>query len=134
MMRHTKNNLARFSAAALASVAVAGVWMTHAVAQSAPSAGPFTDAQAQAGQAAYAQNCAKCHEAGEAPPLSGPVFLNVWASRTTKDLYARVKDTMPVDNPGSLDSSTAVTIVAYLLKNNGVAAGAQAFTPTTAVA
>ena len=133
-MKHTKNNLARFSAAALASVAVAGVWMAHAAAQSAPGAAPFTDAQAQAGQAAYAQNCARCHEAGEAPPLSGSGFLNVWASRTTKDLYARVKDTMPVDNPGSLDSGTAVAIVAYLLKNNGAAPGAAAFTPTTAVA
>ncbi len=133
-MKHTKNNLARFSAVVLASAAVAGVWMTHAVAQSAPGAAPFTDAQAQAGQAAYAQNCARCHEAGEAPPLSGSGFLNVWASRTTKDLYARVKDTMPVDNPGSLDSGTAVAIVAYLLKNNGAAAGTAAFTPTTAVA
>lgn len=113
-MKHTNNKLARLCAAALASAAVAGVCMTHAVAQSAPGATPFTDAQALAGQAAYAQNCAKCHEAGEAPPLSGSGFLNVWTSRTTKDLYARVKDTMPVDNPGSLDSDTVVTIVAYL--------------------
>ncbi len=133
-MKHTNNKLARLCAAALASAAVAGVCMTHAVAQSAPGATPFTDAQALAGQAAYAQNCAKCHEAGEAPPLSGSGFLNVWTSRTTKDLYARVKDTMPVDNPGSLDSDTVVTIVAYLLKNNGAAPGAAAFTPTTAVA
>ena len=35
-MKHIKNNLAR--AAALASAAAAGVWMTHAVAQSAPEA------------------------------------------------------------------------------------------------
>src|SRR5579863_8891853 len=123
MMKHTKNNFARAAAAAFAPAAIAGVWMTHAVAQSTPAAGPFTDAQAQAGQAAYAQNCARCHDAGEAPPLSGPGFLNVWSSRTTKDLYARVKDTMPVDNPGSLDSATAATIVAWLLKNNGIAAG-----------
>jgi len=131
-MKHIKNNLAR--AAALASAAAAGVWMTHAVAQSAPVAGPFTDAQAQAGQTAYAQNCARCHDAGEAPVLSGASFMNAWGTRTTKDLYARVKDTMPVDNPGVLSSDTVVTIVAWLLKNNGATAGTAAFTPTTTVA
>ena len=41
---------------------------------------------------------------------------------------------MPVNNPGSLSNETAVSVVAYLLKNNGAAAGTAAFTPTTAVA
>ena len=109
-----------------------GGW--QALAQTATTPGPFTDAQAQAGQAAYAQNCARCHDSGEAPPLTGAGFLNVWGSRTTHDLFARIKDTMPVDNPGSLSSDTVVPIIAYLLKNNGAAAGATAFTPTTAVA
>src|SRR5690242_18047679 len=119
---------------ASAAIAIAAIGGWHALAQTAAQPGPFTDAQAQAGQAAYAQNCAKCHDSGEAPPLTGAGFLNVWASRTTHDLFARVKDTMPVDNPGSLSNETVVPIIAYLLKTNGAVAGATAFTPTTAVA
>ncbi|HEY2008317.1 MAG TPA: PQQ-binding-like beta-propeller repeat protein [Rhizomicrobium sp.] len=134
MLKDNTKSVARAAVAATALTAVAaGMWTSHAFAQTANPA-PFTEAQAQAGQAAYAQNCARCHESGEAPPLNGTGFLNVWGSRTTKDLYARVKDTMPVDNPGSLSSDTVVPIIAYLLKNNGAAAGTTAFTPTTAVA
>src|SRR5579883_1950839 len=117
-----------------AGSAAALVWLGYAAAQTSAKPGPFTEAQARAGQAAYAQNCARCHESGEAPPLSGAGFLNVWASRSTHDLFARVKDTMPVDNPGSLSTETVVPIIAYLLKNNGAAAGATAFTPTADVA
>jgi alcohol dehydrogenase (cytochrome c) len=134
MLKDNRKSVTRAAAAALLLMGTAAaIWMPHASAQTA-TPGPFTDAQAQAGQAAYAQNCARCHDAGEAPQLSGGAFLNAWGSRTTRDLYARVKDTMPVDNPGVLSSDTVVTIVAYLLKNNGATAGATAFTPTTAVA
>jgi alcohol dehydrogenase (cytochrome c) len=135
MMKDNKVELGRVAAMAVASAAtLAAVWMSDAFAQSTPNPGPFTEAQVQAGQAAYAQNCARCHDSGEAPQLSGPGFLNAWKSRTTRDLYARIKDTMPVDNPGVLSSDTVVTIVAHLLKNNGVAAGTAALTPATAVA
>jgi alcohol dehydrogenase (cytochrome c) len=111
----------------------AGAWTASAVAQTPTNPGPFTNDQARAGQAAYASNCASCHDSGEAPPLAGDGFLGVWATRTTRDLFARVKDTMPLDNPGSLSNDTAVSIVAYLLKNNGAIAGTTSFTPTTSI-
>ena len=133
-MNDRNKRLAHTSMVASAVLAIAAIGGWHALAQTAVQPGPFTDVQVQAGQAAYAQNCAKCHDSGEAPPLSGTGFLNVWGSRTTHDLFARVKDTMPVDNPGSLSNETVVPIIAYLLKNNGAAAGATAFTPATAVA
>jgi alcohol dehydrogenase (cytochrome c) len=129
----TRKGLAAGAAGAV-SVIAAGVWISQAVAQSATAPGPFTEAQAQAGQGAYAQNCARCHDSGEAPPLAGADFLKVWSSRSTRDLYSRIKDTMPVDNPGSLTSDVVVSITAHLLKENGAAAGTTAFTPTTAVA
>ena len=88
--------------------------MSHALAQPSSNPGPFTEAQAQAGQAVYAQNCARCHDSGEAPPLTGAGFLNVWGSRTTRDLFARIKDTMPVDNPGTLSNDTVASVVAHL--------------------
>jgi alcohol dehydrogenase (cytochrome c) len=137
-MKSQKIIIMRASAAfgaAVAFVAIAAdVWVSHAVAQTSSSPGPFTNGQAQAGQAAYARNCASCHENGEAPPLAGPGFLGVWGSRTTRDRFARVKDTMPLDNPGALSNDTVVSIVAYLLNNNGAKAGTATFTPTTAVA
>jgi len=125
---------AALGAAITFGAAMAGVWVSHAAAQTSANPAPFTNAQAQAGQAAYARNCASCHDNGEAPPLAGAGFLGVWGNRTTRDLFARVKDTMPLDNPGSLSEDTAVSIVAYLLKNNDATAGMAAFTPTTAVA
>lgn len=125
---------AAVTAGAVIAMAAIGGWLTLAWAQTDKTPGPFTDAQAQAGQTAYAQNCARCHNSGEAPPLTGEGFWNVWKARTTRDLFARVKDTMPVDNPGSLSNETVVPIIAYLLKNNGAMAGTTAFTPATAVA
>src|SRR3569833_2408889 len=136
MMKDRTKRLARRTVAAgmtaSAAIAIAAIGSWHALAQTAAKPGPFTDAQAQAGQAAYAQNCARCHNSGEAPPLNGAGFWNVWATRTTRDLFARVKDTMPVDNPGSLSNETVVPIIAYLLKKNGATAGTTALTPMTA--
>src|SRR5215469_17261356 len=110
MMKKQVQALAYMVAAsgALAMI-TAGGWLSHALAQTPARPGPFTEAQAQAGQAAYAQDCARCHDSGEAPPLTGAGFLNVWGSRTTRDLFARVKDTMPVDNPGTLSSDTVAS-------------------------
>src|SRR5438445_10786619 len=118
MMRRRERVVTCVSVALGAAIA-AGIWVSHAVAQSTASPGPFTNAQAQAGQAAYTRNCASCHGSGEAPPLAGAGFLGVWGNRTTRDLFARVKDTMPLNNPGSLSDDTAVSVVAYLPKNNG---------------
>jgi alcohol dehydrogenase (cytochrome c) len=126
--------LAATGAAAILAATAASFWASCALAQSPAKPGPFTDAQAQAGQAAYAQSCARCHDSGEAPPLSGAGFLNAWGNRSTRDLFSRVKDTMPVDNPGTLSNDSVVLIVAYLLKNNGAVPGADSFAPATTVA
>ena len=115
------------------TIITASLWASCAVAQT--GTGPFTDAQAQAGQTIYGARCASCHDAaGEAGPLSGGSFARIWSARTTQDLYTRIKTTMPQDNPGSLSDSAAAAVVAYLLKNNGASAGAIELAPTTTVA
>jgi alcohol dehydrogenase (cytochrome c) len=109
-------------------------WASHAVAQTGIAAGPFTDAQAQAGQAVYNSRCASCHDAGgETARLFGASFSDGWKARTTHDLYVRIKTTMPFNDPGSLSDTAAASVVAYILKNNGAVAGAADFTPTTTV-
>ena len=115
------------------ALAAAGVWASHAIAQT--SRGPFTDAQAQAGLAVYTSRCASCHEAGgETVRLIGAGFTDIWRTRTTRDLYTRIKTTMPLSNPGSLSDADAASVAAYILKSNGAAAGPTALTPATDVA
>jgi alcohol dehydrogenase (cytochrome c) len=109
-----------------------GVWGTHAVAQTSNVAGPFSEAQATAGQTLFDGRCATCHgTSGEAAPLTGDSFRKLWNNRTTQDLYNRIRTTMPVDNPGSLSDGAASSLVAYLLRENGAAAGTAPFTPAT---
>ena len=131
-----KASMRAFAAVALLGAAGAAIiWASHAVAQTGIAAGPFTDAQAQAGQAIYNGRCASCHDAGgETARLFGASFSDGWKSRTTHDLYIRIKTTMPFNDPGSLSDAAAASVVAYILKNNGAVAGAADFTPTTTVA
>ncbi len=129
-----KNRMRAFGAAvAIGTAAAAGIWASCAMAQT--GSGPFTEAQAQAGQPIYVSRCASCHEAGgETARLMGPSFTQGWKSRSTRDLYIRIKTTMPFNNPGSLSEAEAASVVAYILKSNGATAGSAAFTPTTTVA
>jgi len=90
--------------------------------------GVYTEAQAERGASAYAQNCSKCHGAslaglGEAKPLTGPEFLSIWNGLTLGDLFDRSRKTMPLDKPASLSRDTYADIVAYVLKFNGFPAG-----------
>jgi alcohol dehydrogenase (cytochrome c) len=118
----------------LAAAGATGLWAAGAGAQT-KVAGPFTEAQAQAGQAIYNSRCATCHDGGgEAARLFGASFADGWKTHTTHDLYARIKTTMPMNNPGSLSDADVASVVAFLLKANGAAAGTAQFAPTTAVA
>jgi alcohol dehydrogenase (cytochrome c) len=122
------------AAIAISAAVVTDMGSSRAIAQGTAAPGPFTEAQAQAGQALFNGRCATCHgAAGEAAQLSGASFANLWTARTTQDLFSRIKTTMPLGNPGSLSDDAVSSIVAYVLQSNGSAAGSVAFTPTTAV-
>ena len=128
---HPARALAAFGAALM--LGAAGLWASSGAAQT--RSGPFTDAQAQAGQAIYNSRCASCHDAGgETIKLLGAGFTATWKTRTTRDLYTRIKTTMPFSDPGSLSDADTASVVAYILKGNGAVAGSADFTPTTSVA
>ena len=96
-------------------------------AQQPAGTGPYTAEQANAGRATYQIKCATCHlpdlkGSNEASPLTGINFLNTWRDRTTSDLFNRIRNTMPVTDPGSLGDEEAVNIVAYIFQANGAAA------------
>jgi alcohol dehydrogenase (cytochrome c) len=101
------------------------------------AAGPFTQAQLDAGRQGYAANCAQCHNpdlsgTNDAPQLAGDAFMGAWKGRTTAALYNKISKTMPAGRGGSLDEATYTSITAFILHANGATAGSTAFTPATA--
>jgi len=107
------------------------------VAAAQPSGTPaFTKEQADAGRERYSATCARCHgdDLGgnaEAPALAGGSFMASWGSQTTLDLF-RYAQGMPPEGP-RLQADQYVSVLAYVLQQNGAAAGSQALTASTAV-
>jgi PQQ-dependent dehydrogenase (methanol/ethanol family) len=114
--------------------AVATVIAVSLAGQQPPPAGPFTDAQARAGAAAFQANCSVCHQPdlrgqGTAVPLAGPEFIGAWGKRSARELLSFIQLTMPPGNPGSLSPETYASIAAFILQFNGARAGNQPLTP-----
>ena len=101
--------------------------------QQPAAAGPFTAQQAAAGKAAYDMTCAACHgeDLNGMRPLTGAMFMGSWGPRSTRELIAQSRESMPPDRPGGLPEATYVNIVAYILQFNGRTPGAQALTAST---
>jgi alcohol dehydrogenase (cytochrome c) len=102
--------------------------------QAQPAPGVYIAAQAQAGQAAYAQQCAGCHGndfrgSGDAPALVGADFRTKWGPRAANELFTYLVQTMPPTNPGALGETGTLNVTAYLLQINGAPAGQQPLTP-----
>ncbi len=119
------------------ATATMGLAIAISAAQQQPS-GPFTAEQARAGQAIYGSTCAMCHLGDlrgtfEALPLAGANFMNTWRNRTTKDLFDKIRSSMPLSNPGSLSEADTANLVAFLLQSNGAKPGDQPLTPDTLV-
>ena len=110
-----------------------------AAAPDAPAAAPggnttgsgvFTDEQVSQGEAVYMESCAVCHGGdlrggGFAPELVGDFFLQGWIDANVGELFLRIQETMPSDNPGTLSSEETTNLVAFLLNSNGYPAGSQ---------
>lgn len=83
--------------------------------------GVYTAAQAARGQKTYDSICLSCHPL---PTQTGPLFAKRWRGQTLADLYGYVAETMPKNDPGSLTPREIAQVIAYLLKVNGMPAGA----------
>lgn len=91
--------------------------------------GVYTDAQASRGEGVYTASCAVCHgddlsgsEMG--PGLAGASFLEFWDGLSLGDLYQVMSISMPQDNPGSLELSEYVDVIAYMLQKSDYPTGA----------
>jgi len=85
--------------------------------QQPPSLAPgvYTATQAQAGQAAYRQNCVGCHLAdfrgsGDAPAVAGPDFTAKWGPRAVNELFTYLVQSMPPTSPGSLGETGSLDV------------------------
>ena len=90
--------------------------------------GVFTDTEAARGKTAYNNSCSACHMedlsgSGQALPLAGDAFMDIWEGQTMNDLMGLVEGTMPQDKPGSLEPNTSLDIIAYILQQNKFPAG-----------
>lgn len=82
--------------------------------------GVYTAAQANRGQAVYTGQCALCHgdtlEGVIGPPLAGDEFLAVWDKKPLSELFGKIKNTMPQNDPGKLTAQQTADLVAYMLQ------------------
>jgi cytochrome c len=90
--------------------------------------GVYTDDQAARGKAQYTTNCSSCHMddlsgSGQALPLAGDAFTDVWEGQTMADLLGLVQGTMPQDKPGSLTPEAALDVISYVLQYNKYPSG-----------
>ena len=91
----------------------------------------FTTAEADRGRAVYTEQCAQCHGSelsdGSAPALLGLAFRRTWSRPqvTVNDLHYIISATMPPERPGSLSETQYLEVLAYIMAENGVAAGVE---------
>lgn len=118
---------------ALFGLALFASTFCHSVAaaqQVSVASGVYAEADAQRGQAAYASRCATCHgraliSNNDAPSLVGEPFAIGWKGKTLAERFTVIKETMPPNNPGDLPDQFVIDVLAFILKSNGYAPGAQ---------
>jgi len=110
-------------------------WPLKAAAQGREQRPPaFTEEQVQRGKSLYQKNCQDCHgstlDNGEfgGAPLKGSYFRQHWGSGDVSGLFGYMNTLMPPDRPGQLSPQSYVDLTAFLLSNNGYAAGAEELT------
>ena len=82
--------------------------------------GIYTIAQADRGAGLFESLCARCHSVQE---FSGRSFDAIWAGVPAAALYARIANTMPLDQPGSLGIPQVTALMAHIFSENEMPAG-----------
>jgi alcohol dehydrogenase (cytochrome c) len=88
----------------------------------------FTQAQAEAGRAAYDATCAVCHgpNLDDGPlgaPLKGDAFMRKYGGQSVRTLFDVTRTTMPTANPGAFPAETYAALIALILEQNDIVAG-----------
>jgi mono/diheme cytochrome c family protein len=112
-----------------AGVALVLTGGTVANGQSVAADGLYTSAQADQGEALYADQCVSCH--GTLPAfvpemaalLGDHTFRNRWNGRSLGELFGLIQEEMPQDAPGTLSPGETASLVAHILAGNRFPAG-----------
>ncbi len=128
----------KFTVAALAlagTMAFGAFGASGTIAAQAPKSqwdGIYTADQAKRGETEYADKCAVCHgpnlAGGEmAPGLVGSEFNANWDDLAMRELFDRIKISMPANEPGSLSTAQTSDVLAYILSRGEMPAGQTEF-------
>jgi hypothetical protein len=95
---------------------------------SSGSGGGVSGDQATRGKTLYAKSCSNCHVddlsgRDPAPALAGDGFLLRWQNRTVRNLFDKIRTTMPLNASDRLSDEAYLDIVAYLMKANDLPSG-----------
>jgi len=93
--------------------------VTAPVAAGLPPAS-YAAEQAERGRRIYLGTGTACHPPAQ---FTGESFAASWSDRRVWDLFALVRATMPLNDPGSLAEQDYLDVVAYLLQANRAPAG-----------
>lgn len=103
---------------------VAGLFAVPVTGEQDVGGGLYTTDQANRGAAIYEAQCASCHGGlrdfapGMAALLGDHTFRASWEGRSLGELFGRIQETMPQDDPGTLSTVETAEIVAYILSGN----------------
>ncbi len=92
----------------------------QAAAQSPDSLAAAAARQLDVGEQWFRSVCMECHATGN---LTNPDFRLQWRGKSAFELFERIRSTMPASKPGTLTQGTYASIVAYLMKMNGMPVG-----------
>ncbi len=107
----------------LATLLIAAVPATGQAQSAAPSPDSAAAAalrQLDVGEQWFKSVCMECHATGN---LTNPDFRLAWRGKSALELFERIRSTMPANKPGTLTQGTYASIVAYLMKVNGMPVG-----------
>lgn len=90
--------------------------------------GVYTVAQAERGKSNFEKSCSSCHNedlngSTRGPALIGAPFLKKWDNASARDLFAKLRDSMPAGDPEGVSPEEKIDILAYLLQANGFPGG-----------
>ena len=111
-MRRQMMNLGLVASGVVWAVAVT------AIGAQAPSRtvndGVYSSGQASRGEALFQSICSACHAPDR---FTGKEFVSAWSGKPLVELFKAVQ-TMPEDNPGSLNAQQYADVMAYFLQLN----------------
>lgn len=90
------------------------------------SDGVYNKSQAKLGKKLYKKHCISCHEKGYFEPV-----LLTWQGQPAAALFSLMSAGMPESEPGSLAAEEYTDIFAYVLKESGYPASADALDPNS---